>query len=570
MVFEKDRLVEVLRTWASEVVRSPSCRIDKIYVFGSLIHPDGGRFITSTSDVDILAVMSGGASTWESRVKSCLALVDPKTELETKLLRALERDDASKPIASVVLASPEDMFFGLHKEVVPDFFNVNQFLPLTGTPSQPDSLPPSHPCESVGPRPKAAACRAQKERNKYLAYSTNGKNRLLEEPWDDTQDAVPKDLARIAAHVRYAIQNLKDGTHSDVNEGLEYLHKLVEALPADHLLKVWFRTRRAARGGRKPMSFQDSLALWELLADQSYQHLRAKSGLPTVIDEPSGSSPIVLGPPPLSGPPFQDLRGSGFIPSDEQRRHWQRIEARASSSFLQGYPLLMLTTAVEYAEFAQQLADQNVKYLLWTVNGSPLDVVEAGRWQRGNTLTNWDRVFKDRHCEKLRIIVFRTEEERTEYIDPRDEPRAARKEAFENACTDEKAHPDQLRFTSVDLLQQYVPSLASETRLDIGYVSWDTSLIRRSGICFYSPFASNDFASMRRAPVVVFETSTLPPPDSYNRDHQDAHALLKRLGAHRDLIEDIRTSGNLDQWLMPTPDSVPAMTIGLTAKVDEA
>ncbi len=299
-----------------------------------------------------------------------------------------------------------------------------------------------------------------------------------------------------------------------------------------------------------------------LAALHALDHLSPHSNRGRSVDRPLVSKSAVSSsdqdPTSTTGEPFsttsQKLDGT----------HSHLVSKFARDIFQQGFPLAVITTAVEYAELAQALAEsETVTYLLWTVNGSPLDV--RGWTGQNDYLTEWDRAFQRSQCEKRRIVVFRSESERLDYLETSDPERKRRRKAFEDSCG------NQLRFTSVNVLQNRFPSLRGEASLDIGYVSTYPPQFRAFGTCFHSPFATDDFTTkeIRCASVVLFDTGNLVSTDKDEKDHEEAANLLGRLNAHLELIRAVRSARDVDTWLLSNAGDVPVVVDRRAEKIDE-
>lgn len=242
----------------------------------------------------------------------------------------------------------------------------------------------------------------------------------------------------------------------------------------------------------------------------------------------------------------------GKIPSPvREMSMWELVGEYASNVFTWGNPIVVHGDAEQYASFAQSLLDDPISYVLWTVNGSPLDIAEG---IDANHLTAWDRKFRSVQCQKRRLVVFRTEKERHSYITTRGKHRLARRKAFQAACG------EALYFTSVPELHAAFPGLTTlngkdkpEDALDIGFVSTDSK-----GLCFYSPFATHDLGKPMptSAPIVLFSTD-VDAPDPHGNDHKESRQLLKRLHAYRHFIGmAIRPNSELS-WLHSDASTVP-------------
>jgi len=223
---------------------------------------------------------------------------------------------------------------------------------------------------------------------------------------------------------------------------------------------------------------------------------------------------------------------------------WEKMSDYASNVFTWGNPIVVHGDAEQYASFAQSLLNDGVTYVLWTVNGSPLDVSDV---TDAHQLTAWDKAFKSVECAKRRLVVFRSEGERKAYIHPRTTKHTARRKAFQVACG------EALRFTSVPKLHERFPGLASEAALDIGFVSTDGK-----GLCFCSPFATRDLGKQMPtcAPIVLFSTA-VEAPNPHGHDHEESGRLLGRLHAYRYFIGEVMKPDAGSGWLYSNPSAVP-------------
>lgn len=235
-------------------------------------------------------------------------------------------------------------------------------------------------------------------------------------------------------------------------------------------------------------------------------------------------------------------------PTIPERSLWRRMSEYAENVFTWGNPIVVHGDAEQYASFARSLLGKSLKYVLWTLNGSPLAISDA---LDSKHLTTWDRAFSEVDCRKLRLVVFRTDTELTDYKKPPTEEALQRRSAFEDACG--KA----LRFTSLPLLRNQFRGLVVSGGLDIGFVRSDGR-----DLCFYSPFATRDLGEQipSTAPIVLFSTS-VKAPNAFGRDHKESGVLLERLGIFRSFVEEMGKATENHGWFFSDASAVPRIDI---------
>lgn len=235
--------------------------------------------------------------------------------------------------------------------------------------------------------------------------------------------------------------------------------------------------------------------------------------------------------------------------------HYEIISELSGQHFLDGNPVSFVATFRQYATLATLLAnDENTEYVLWTVNGSPLD--ESGWTDNEHCLTPWDKHFESLQCNKMRVVIFRNETEQQEYMEVADPKLSKRRAEFERSCG------SQLRFTSVEVLKNRFPGLCNTVSFDIGFVSKAAARDDNSGTCFFSEFVTSKYLDERNdyAQLVIFNVNNLIHASSdYYKTHHDAKTLLERSAAYQALVLQARTERHRG-WLFDTVPEVPRIS----------
>ena len=289
------RVLAALQSWARELINLDH-HFDRLYLFGSLVYKGGQQFVPeSDSDVDLLVRLAGDVVAPIQFVQACDSLLTRKRELEQKLARVIG-SPGSKPRVSAVVVSRFELEQGIHKDGKLFFFADSDFLDLLD-PSK-SAVPLTRREGDIALQPTylyalSAIQRAQKIRNKFLAVGPFGECGI--EAWDGS-DAVPKDLMRAAAHLRYFAEDLKDKSNNDLNLGLEYLHSLVQRWGKKGSeyaqLAEWLTVRRGGRGPRAlPLLAMPHLLLSEILGQDAVERLRQRltrrPSIPVVATDPA-------------------------------------------------------------------------------------------------------------------------------------------------------------------------------------------------------------------------------------------------------------------------------------------
>jgi hypothetical protein len=241
---------------------------DDAWIFGSLIHKKGIQFSRENSDVDVICRF-GAPDNYFSRWRSVTSATDAAGHLNLMLLRVFERKDATGPIVSIVPVTQSELDTGLHKDKANQFFSANKFYNVKS--KEAACIGKEHTYCSVETESRYDAIReTQRYRNKFLSVAPAG-GRAVEDY--DGPDPLPKQLCRAAAQTRWALEpKHEEDERFDVNEGLVYVSQLLTSrrreltLVNDLLQRLMIRM---GRGARAPLTPQDQLLLWEILADDA-------------------------------------------------------------------------------------------------------------------------------------------------------------------------------------------------------------------------------------------------------------------------------------------------------------
>jgi predicted nucleotidyltransferase len=126
--------IRVLEKW---VTTSKLSDVGAFYVFGSAINFEGNRFDRKTSDLDILVILSSSHLDPLARVKVAEVLLAKLPALETKLLQALSRESAAKPMVSTLLTTQEEVKLNIHKTTSDGFFSRSDFQRINSKEKKP-------------------------------------------------------------------------------------------------------------------------------------------------------------------------------------------------------------------------------------------------------------------------------------------------------------------------------------------------------------------------------------------------------------------------------------------------
>jgi predicted nucleotidyltransferase len=267
-----EQVVNIIRNWSSDITKESL--VERVYLFGSVLRPD--RFVGGRSDVDLLLVLSDSVRTPLERAGFSCKLLEPKKRLESELEKLLGRRADGKPIVSLLLLTRFECDNAIHKGRDHRFFLTTRFLDL---------------CQSNEEEPQFGSTaadlfhllypglvqtiqRAQDYRSRFLSVDARG-IRLpnVADTWDDAQEALPKEICRAAAPLRFFEESLSNGSEHDQVAGLEYITELIAK--AAHRtneyqqLRDWLTIRGGARAPRTSLSPERQLVLWEILAHEA-------------------------------------------------------------------------------------------------------------------------------------------------------------------------------------------------------------------------------------------------------------------------------------------------------------
>lgn len=363
------QVVSVVRHWLRGLM--PQSAVEGAYLFGSVLKPE--RFVPGRSDVDLLLVLSQSLRTPLAQATVAWKLLDLKKQLESDLATMLGAQPAGKPIVSLLLLTRFECDNAIHKGRDHRFFSTTRFLDLS-QPAEKERQLGSAAAELfrlLYPGLVQTVQRAQDYRNRFLSIDARGtRPPKVADPWDDEQEALPKELCRAAAPLRFFEKSLSDDSEYDQVAGLDYTIELVARLSSEAKeygqLREWLTIRAGARAPRTPLSPDRQLLLWEILAYQAAVLIRRREAK-RLADAPASA----LGPESertfLEAVAKPSLRIGGrsieckLLPAslwtEERRGHLylddpeaeRRIELRMSDLSLPGNTLDSLVQEIEEA-----------------------------------------------------------------------------------------------------------------------------------------------------------------------------------------------------------------------------
>lgn len=270
-----DELQTILSDWVASV---SSPKLLGAYLFGSTVNDGGVRFQPDKGDLDVVVVVDWEAVSPGERVVLINILRDAKLELESKLLRKLGRENATKQIVSLVPVTSFEVDHAVHKDGVKhiltdarayDLFKRREIENLGGGQATP-ALADVH---------RTALSFVQKKRAEALSVTANGKGGLAIQAHDDP---VPKELMRNFAIATADLE--KDKDVSDLARGLREISAFASAsadwTPLTSSFSKWLDVRRGARGDVDPVISHDHyLLLVETAFDRVRQQYPASDGV---------------------------------------------------------------------------------------------------------------------------------------------------------------------------------------------------------------------------------------------------------------------------------------------------
>lgn len=300
-MLQRPAVIDELRTMLSDWVASlGSPKLLGAYLFGSTVNDGGNRFQPDKGDLDVVVVVDWEAVSAGERVALINALRDAKLELETKLLRKLGRENASKQIVSLVPVTRFEIDHAVHKDGVKhiltdvrayDLFQRSEIENLGGGRASP-ALADVH---------RTALSFVQKKRAEALSVAPNGRGGLAVQAHDDP---VPKEVMRNFA---IATADLEvDNDVSDLARGLREISNFASAsadwTPLTSTFSDWLEVQRGARG-KVPEVISDDHYL--LLVETTFDRVRQQyptsdrvrfAGPPDVPKAPPPSVPTLPSP----------------------------------------------------------------------------------------------------------------------------------------------------------------------------------------------------------------------------------------------------------------------------------
>jgi len=265
-------VLSTVRDWSRGLMQRVA--VEGAYLFGSVLKAD--RFVPGRSDVDLLLILSPSLRTPLQRAAIFGELLEHKKQLEAKLETTLGERRDRKPIVSVLLLTPFERDNAIHKGRDHRFFSTTTFLDL-GQPREGERQLGSAAAELfrlLYPGLIPTVQRAQDYRNRLLSIDARGtRPRGVADTWDDKEEALPKEMCRAAAPLRYFERSLTDDSEFDQVFGLEYIFQLATRWSDEaneyRQLKEWLIIRAGARALRTALSPEMQLLLWEILAHQA-------------------------------------------------------------------------------------------------------------------------------------------------------------------------------------------------------------------------------------------------------------------------------------------------------------
>lgn len=268
-----EEVATVVTDWSRDLMQQKE--IEGAYLFGSVLNPQ--RFVPERSDVDLLLVLSRSLRTPLARANASRTILEYKKLLEATLEARLTSQRAGKPIVSTLLLTSFECENAIHKGRDHRFFETTSFLDLSQEEKKETRLGSSAAelFRRLYPSLIPTVQRAQDYRNRFLSVSANGSRPPgLADPWDDKSEALPKDLCRAAAPLRYFDHSFANGSEYDQPLGLVYIRELLrkrspEAEQYKELHELVEIHRPGARAPMKPLLPEMQLLLWEILAHQA-------------------------------------------------------------------------------------------------------------------------------------------------------------------------------------------------------------------------------------------------------------------------------------------------------------
>lgn len=203
---EEPRVLSAIQSWSRHLMQQVA--VDGAYLFGSVLK--GSRFVPERSDVDALLILSRSLRTPLARATVTAKLMEHKKTLEGEIEGILGARPDENPIASILLLTPFECDNAIHKGRDHRFFSTTSFLELS-QPHEGETQLGSAAADLfrlLYPGLVPTVQRAQDFRNQFLSIDARGKRKL--DAWDDQREALPKEICRAAAPLRYFERSLSD------------------------------------------------------------------------------------------------------------------------------------------------------------------------------------------------------------------------------------------------------------------------------------------------------------------------------------------------------------------------
>lgn len=325
-----DDTIDALHAWATRIVGREG--VNGAYLFGSLVNQGGAHFDPSSSDVDIILLLSDSLDA-EKRVACLKWLREAKVELEVRLMQILKRQ-GDHQLCSIVPVTTVEIAAGIHKGGNSRILYSTPTVDLADLVSYPSvvaatGLSKTNATEDT--RTVIQSCQAV--RSKYLSVSANGSAAFAIS--DDLALAAPKDLLR-----NLALATSKPDDASDeaiyISNGVVALTDLVgdkrDTSDLRRAIFTWMGPRIGAKGVKQPISDGHYLVLYEDTFDLAADQIEAAETITFKPEtEKAATSPASENEDaPVAAIPVKFVVGSKKLAGDREAVIQSIAEARAN------------------------------------------------------------------------------------------------------------------------------------------------------------------------------------------------------------------------------------------------
>jgi predicted nucleotidyltransferase len=267
----QNETLKLLSSWSSTI--SPLAKVEKLYIFGSLINDKGRDFHEKNSDIDLVVTFGPDADQLQARIDSTVYLATKIDELEAGLIKLLKRD-AQHPHTSFVCLTGTEKYHGIHKSQDFNLLSERQFVEVKSgvsleseQVSVTDTLDEPSFREECGDAISVIAF-SQEVRNKYLSNSFNAGYSGLAD-YNDA-DPFPKKMMRIAAMAGWRALGEDKRKRTDLAVGMRYLQSVI-ANRSTYFEELHRKIegRVLGRGTPAPLSRVDQLSIAEILFEEA-------------------------------------------------------------------------------------------------------------------------------------------------------------------------------------------------------------------------------------------------------------------------------------------------------------